>query len=303
MNTSYRRSSSLFRIPGYSQNAVLQLIVATGVGFILYQAARVTLIVFGVPEGEAQGKVLPLVAMSPVKEILRHPWTILTYGWSHNGFWEWLSNMVWLYTFGNVVQNLVGHRQVIPTFIYGLTLGGLFCLAAQLIPGLQVASPFVMTSSAGVMALAASTVTLAPKYRFYLGENFSIPLLVVVGIYLALNLLVRTSHLPMLALSLGGLLAGYLTMKLLRRGYQPGEWMYNITSGISRSMTPDEAKLRKMRQSRRQQAVKMARRPADQKITQHRVDEILEKIHQRGYDSLTSEERDMLMKASKEAQD
>jgi hypothetical protein len=38
-------------------------------------------------------------------------------------------------------------------------------------------------------------------------------------------------------------------------------------------------------------------------VTQRRVDEILEKIHQRGYASLTPEERDMLMQASKEAQD
>ena len=135
MNTSYRRSSS-FRIPGYSQNAVLQLIVATGIGFILYHAARVTLIVFGTPAGPAQAKVMPLVALPPVHEFGRHAWTILTYGWVHNGFWEWLSNMVWLYCFGNVVQHLVGFRQVIPTYIYGLTAGGALYLAAQLIPGL-----------------------------------------------------------------------------------------------------------------------------------------------------------------------
>lgn len=303
MNTSYRRSSSPFRIPGYNQNAVLQLIVATGIGFILYQASKVTLIVFGVAEAEAQGKVLPLVALPAIHQFATHAWTLLTYGWAHAGFWEWLTNMIWLYTFGNVLQNLVGHRQVIPTFIYGLTLGGLFCLAAQFIPGLQNVSPFVMTSNAGVMALAAATVTVAPKYRFYLGENFSIPLLVVVGIYLALNLLVAASHLPMLALCIGGLLAGYLTMLLLRRGYHPGAWMYNITGSIGRSMNPDEEKLHKIRQNRRRQTVNLARRQADQKVTQQRIDEILEKIHQRGQGSLSAEEREMLMKASKETQD
>ena len=189
MNTSYRRSAS-FRIPGYSQNAVLQLIVATGLGFILFHASGVTMIVFGVRAGTAQATVMPWVALPQVREFGKHAWTILTYGWAHNGFMEWLSNMVWLYTFGNVVQNLVGFRQVIPTFIYGLTAGGVLCLAAQLIPGLTVSSPYVMTASAGVMALAAATVTMAPKYRFYIGESFNIPLLVVVGIYLALNLLV-----------------------------------------------------------------------------------------------------------------
>src|SRR3954471_8359866 len=149
MNTSYRRSSS-FRIPGYSQNAVLQLIVASGVGFIFYHGARVTLIVFGVPANAAQSTVIPWIALPALHDFLQHAWTILTYGWVHNGFLEWLSNMVWLYTFGNVLQNLVGFRQVIPTYVYGLTLGGLTCLAVQLIPGLHIPSPFVMTASAGV---------------------------------------------------------------------------------------------------------------------------------------------------------
>ncbi len=303
MNTSYRRSSS-FRIPGYSENAVLQLIAATGVGFILYHAARVTLIVFGVPAGEAQASVLPMVALPKIDLFWTHAWTILTYGWIHNGFLEWLSNMVWLYTFGMVLQNLVGFKQLIPTYIYGLLLGALCCLGLQLIPGLRVPTPYIMTANAGVMALAAGTITMAPRYRFYIGEHFNIPLLVVFGIYLALHLLVHANNLPMLALDLGGMLAGYGMMTLLRRGHQPGAWMYQITGSIGRSMNPDEEKLRKMRQKRRQQTVQLSRRQAEREVTQHRVDEILEKIHQQGVGSLTLEERELLQRAaSKETQD
>jgi hypothetical protein len=212
--------------------------------------------------------------------------------------------MVWLYTFGNVLQNLVGFRQVIPTYLYGLTLGGLFCLAVQLIPGLTVPSPYVMTASAGVMALAAGTITMAPKYRFYIGENFNIPLLVVVGLYLALNLLVHAANLPLLALASGGLIAGWATMTLLKKGAQPGAWMYQITGSIGRSMNPDDDKLEKMRQRRRQQTIQISRRQADREVTEKRVDEILEKIHQQGVQSLTAEEREVLQKASsKETQD
>jgi hypothetical protein len=212
--------------------------------------------------------------------------------------------MVWLYTFGNVVQNLVGFRQVIPTYVYGLTLGGIVCLGVQFIPGLNIPMPFVMTANAGVMALAASTITMAPKYRFYIGEHFNIPLLVVFGIYLALNLLVHAGNLPMLALDFGGLLSGYVMMTLLKKGFQPGAWMYQITGSIGRSMNPDEAKLQKMRQRRRQQTMQLTRRQADREVTQHRVDEILDKINQYGVNSLTAEEREVLHKASsKETQD
>jgi len=296
--------SPSFRIPGYAQNAVFQLIIATGVGFIMYQAARVTLIVFGVPGGAAQNKVMPLVALSPVHDFLKHAWTLVTYGWVHNGFMEWISNMVWLFTFGNVVQNLVGFRQVIPTFIYGLLVGGLFCLGVQLIPGLLTPSPFVMSSIAGVMALSAATITLAPKYRFYLGENFSIPLMLVYGIFVILNLLSFSSSLPMIALCIGGQLAGYTMMKLVQNGHQPGSWMYQITGFFSGSLTPDESRLRSNRNRKRQQTLQLSRKKSKTEITQRSVDEILEKIHQRGVNSLTNQEREILeAAANRETQD
>ncbi len=297
-----RRSS--FSIPGYNQNAVLQLLVASGVGFILFHLVRVALIVFGVPGPVAAANVDAYAALAPLHFFIQHPWTLLTYGWAHHGFMELLSNMVWLYCFGNVVQNLVGHRQVIPTFIYGQLLGGVCFLLTYLIPGLTAAPIGILTANAGVMALAAATVTLAPKYRFYIGDNFSIPLLVVVGIFIALNALVYASHLPLLLMSIGGLGAGYLTMTVLQRGYQPGGWMYSLTNGLGSSMTPDEYK-RGGSNKRRQQVIELTtRKPATkEELTQRRVDEILEKIHQRGYASLTPEEREMLMQASKEAQD
>ena len=295
-----------FSIPGYRHNAVLQLIVACGVGFIAYHLVRVSLIVFSPNDVEskfkgiwAQNLVDPQVSLA-APLFKDHPWTLLTYGWIHHGFMEWLSNMIWLYCFGNVVQNLVGYKQVIPTFIYGQLLGGLFFVLASFIPGLTVAPVSVLSANAGVMALAAATVTLAPKYRFYLGENLSIPLLVVVGLYIALNGLTHGSHFPYLMLCIGGLLAGFLTMTALKRGYQPGGWMYNISGALGGSMTPGEYK---SRTKRRQQVIQLTRKQSDKEVTQRRVDEILEKIHQRGYASLTPEERDMLMQASKEAQD
>ena len=77
--------------------------------------------------------------------------------------------------------------------------------------------------------------------------------------------------------------------------------MYNISNSLGGSMTPNEFKPRS--NNRRQQVIQLTRKQTDKEVTQRRVDEILEKIHQRGYASLTPEERDMLMKASKEAQD
>ncbi|MBS1616492.1 MAG: rhomboid family intramembrane serine protease [Bacteroidetes bacterium] len=286
-------------IPGYNQNAVLQLIVATSAGFIMYHCVRVGLIVFGRQAVVATSMVDAYTALQPFEGFTRHPWTLLTYGWAHHSFWEWLTNMLWLYCFGNVVQNLVGYRQVIPTFIYGQLLGGIFYVLTWYIPGLHVPPMSLLTANAGIMALAAATVTLAPKYRFYIGEHFSIPLMVVVGIFVALNGLVHYAFLPLLLLCLGGLLAGYLSMKFLQLGYQPGAWFYSLLDKINESATPDDFK---PRPGRRKEIMRITGKQQEE-LTDRKVDEILDKINQRGYSSLSAEERETLMRASKQNQD
>lgn len=294
-----QRSLSSF-IPGYKENAVLQLVVATAVGYILYNFTRVSFIVFGKSWGESLSNTLPYIGLAPVKMYAHRWWTILTYGWIHKGFFEWVSNAIWLYTFGSVVQMLIGHRQVIPLFIYGLIGGGILCLLSQLIPGaaMDPSNPYeyLATAMPGIMALMAGALTISPRYRFYLGENLSIPLILVVAIYLVLNVLLYSSgRLPLLMLAVGGGVTGYVTMTLLKRGYRPGNWMYGISGNMQRMATPDEDKLRRQRATRRTEAMNAARTKI---TTQQRIDAILDKINQRGYASLTKEERDLLQKES-----
>ena len=291
-----RRSSS-FNIPAYAQNAVLQLVVASGSGFVMYHLIRVTLIVFGFKEFEAAGAVAPLIGIADIHHFPTHCWTILTYGWVHNGFWEWFTDMIWLYWFGSALQMIVGYRQVIPVYIYGLLAGGVFCLLAQLIPGGAFALNYpLMTGQAGVMALAAAALTISPKYRFYLSEHFSIPLVVVAAIYLVLTLATHRTP-PLLMLSAGGLLAGFLCMRALKRGIQPGGWMQNIYTKLSAWVAPKDD-LSQRANSRRNIVINSLKNNAGANATH--IDELLDKINQRGYNSLTKQERELLIQASKD---
>ncbi len=297
MKTMSRPSSSSL-IPGYSQNAVLQLIVASGACYIVYKMAWVTMIVFGVNGKTAQSLVYSYVSLPALKDWPGQWWTLLTYGWFHDRFFEWVSNMVWLYCFGSVVQALIGYRQVIPVFIYGLLTGGAFYLLGQFLPAFVALAPLV-TAQAGIMALAAATVTISPRYRFYLGEHFSIPLLVIVGIYLVLNMVFYAGgNGPLLLMNAGGLLAGFLTVTLLKKGFQPGAWMYRVPAAVQRVFTPDEDLLRRRKGGRRSKV--LSQKPEGKGFSQKRIDDILDKISQRGYKSLTSEERELLLRASKE---
>lgn len=296
MSTVTRRSAS-FKIPGYGQNAALQLIVASGTGFIMYHLARVTLIVFGFSADEAINTIIPFTGLSPIAKYPQHFWTLLTYGWVHNGFFEWVSNMLWLYCFGNAVQMLVGYRQVIPLYIYGLLGGGVVCLLAQLVPGNTFYQSFYLVSGqAGVMALVSGALTIAPGYRFYLGEHVSIPLVVVAAIYVCIALFTHTNP-SMLTLSAGGLLTGFLTMSALKKGWQPGAWMYRLKGNANNWAAPKEGAFGERAGSRRNKVLDTFRSKSD--LNQQRIDDILDKINQRGYNSLTKEEKELLMQASK----
>lgn len=295
MSTSFSSRRARF-LPSYHQNAALQLVVALGAMFILYKIFWI----FGLaanqmPSVDATNLFTSYIALPPVEQFGARFWTLLTYGWFHNSFWLWLTNMVWLYCFGHIVQHLIGFRQVIPLFFYGLILGGLFCLGIQLLPypALQLYYPDasgqagVMSAQAGITALAVAALTISPKYRFYLNENLGIKLWIVVLVYFFLSM--STFRLAYVLLSGGGALAGMVYVRLLQNGFKPGAWMYRLAD-----RTRNQDQELKYRKGPRRSEVQ-----ADEQFGQNRVDAILEKIHRKGYNSLTKAEKDLLMQASK----
>lgn len=288
-------------IPAFNENAVLKLIIACGSGFVIYNLIRVTIMVAG-----GSPTIFPTyfeanIAMPAVEHIQSKWWTILTYSWTHSGFWVLFSNMVWLYVFGSVVQMLVGHRQLIPLFIYCMIVAGIFYQLGQLIPGDYFNGRQVMLGAqGGVVGLSVAALALAPGYKFYLGETMRIPLGVIAIIFYALQLMnanVNYEGAPLMLL-VGGAVMGYVYVLLLRNGYQPGGWAYNIIDGVNRKFDIEEHAHVNRQNTRRNKTMSMYSPRPSQGITQNKIDEILDKINQKGYDALSKEDKDTLMKAS-----
>lgn len=298
MNAAFRRPLSS-AIPNYNRNAMLQLIVATGVCFVAYFFTAVCFQAFAHKRyEEATSLIQSYIALPPASSFLSRFWTILTYGWVQPGFFAWLSTAVWIYCWGSVVQSLVGHRQVIPLFVYGLLAGGLFCLGAQLIPGVGQVGPLI-GAWAGLMALAAAAFTLTPGFRFYLGPTFSIPIAIVAVIFVFLMVMNTGTHPALLLALLGGAGAGYFYIKALQRGHKPGEWAYEISGRMENTMTPRADRQRAVRSAPARRTQPAVTRRG---LSQRRVDELLEKIHQKGYGALTEEEKQILVQAAKESE-
>jgi membrane associated rhomboid family serine protease len=301
MNTG-RKRSALSYIPGYANNAVLQLILFSAVAYVALSLIWAVMMLVYQGDANFNQYFIPNLALPLAGSFKSAWWTIATYGWFQypHGFWEMLSNMVWLYCFGSVVQMLVGHKQVIPLYIYSLLIGGAVYMLAQLLPGeLGKCPPYLLGPRAALVSMAAAAVTLTPKYRFYLTDTFSIPLLAMAGIFIALMLLGSGFYLPIIIMLLAGGLTGFGYIRLLQAGYRPGEWMYDVTARIAGAVTPDENAGWPKKGGKRDDFLSRRYEPKTG-ISQKRIDEILDKINQKGYNSLSSEEKDTLMRAGKE---
>jgi membrane associated rhomboid family serine protease len=302
MNTGSKKSF-LSYIPGYSNNAVLQLIIVSGVAYALLGISwAVVMLVFDSP-ANFNNYFLANVALPKLYLFKAHWWTLFTYSWFHfsGGFFELLSNMLWLYCFGSVTQMLIGHKQIIPLFIYSSLIGGVVYLMAQMLPGGLSATPQqVLGPRPALMAMAAAAVTLTPNYKFYLTDRFSVHIMLVAGIFAFLMLLGTGFHAPLILMLAAGAFTGYAYIRLLRAGYRPGEWMYQLTGRVESLVTPNENALRNRSNSRRANILNSKMYEPKSGISQKRIDDILDKINQKGYNSLSAEEKELLMRAGKE---
>jgi hypothetical protein len=208
--------------------------------------------------------------------------------------------MLWLWMFGYIYHDLTGNKQIIPLFIYG-ALGGAvaFMLAYNFIPALSVYSATAVGASAGIMAIVVATTMLAPGYRIFPMINGGIPLWVFTLIFLIIDLaLIPKENTGGHIAHLAGGFTGFLFIVSLRRGHDWSTPINNFFEWINNLFNPDKPKKR----TKEELFYKSQRRPYTKtpNLSQQRVDEILDKINQHGFNSLTAEEKDLLRKASKE---
>jgi membrane associated rhomboid family serine protease len=250
-------------------------------------------------------KILSQFALAAdISKIGAKPWTILTHMFTHDSVWHLLGNMLWLWVFGYIFLDLTGNRKIIPLYIYGALGGALaFVLAYNFLPGLKQSLPIVQAlgASAGVMAIAAGVTTISPGYRIFPMLFGGIPVWVLMVIYLIIDLAgIPLSNPGGHIAHLAGALTGFLFIVSFRRGYDWSEWMNNFFDWFGNLFNPDKPK--KGKNIKQELFYKSEKEPYKKtpNITEQRVNEILDKINLKGYNTLTEEEKDILRRAGQE---
>ena len=244
--------------------------------------------------------------------LAQRPWSVLTYMFVHDGaglagVWRLVGNMLWLWMFGYILQDLTGNRHLAPIYLYGGMVGALFfVLTVNAFPVLRSTLPGMeplMGANAAVMAVAVATTALTPNYRIFPFLNGGIPLWVLTLIFVAVDYgLVAGYGAGIGVAHLAGALAGYLYVMGLKSGKDFGSWMHRFQHWLLTVFEPKNTVSPKLR-LREEIFYKQGRQQPYQKkpqVTQQKIDDILDKISQHGYGHLTEEEKEYLKTASKE---
>lgn len=245
-----------------------------------------------------------------ITKLSERPWTILTYFFSdtisNGNLLRVISNMLWLWAFGSMMQDMTGNDKIIPVYIYGGILGGIFFIAAHyLVPAIhpQLHQAAILGANTGTLAVAMAATTLNPNHRFFTMIGGGIPIWALMGVYLIVDFAGVAGFNAAYSLAhLGAAFAGFLFVIFLRRGRDGSIWMNQFYHWFTNLFTPDK-------NAGKKQSVKDKvfyntgnRSPYNKTsiVTQQRVDEILDKINQKGYHFLTEEEKQILKKASED---
>ena len=291
---------------GSDGNALVALFTINVIFFLLLITIQVVYFFFQAEQSAFNTQIVQYFEMpAQLTKLSERPWTVLTYMFSHTGVIHILSNMLWLWAFGFILQELTGNKKLIPIYIYGGFAGALvFVLANYLISPLH---PFIGGSSliganAATMAIAVATTTLAPQYRFFRNLNGGIPIWVLTLIYIIIDFAGVASASAAYSLShLGGALAGFIFVYALRKEYDGSIWMNNLYNWFMNLFNPDKPNDKAAVKTKVFYKAK-GRKPYQKisNITQQRVDEILDKINQKGYHFLSDEEKNILKRAAEE---
>jgi membrane associated rhomboid family serine protease len=282
-------------------NALAQLIIINVVIFVVVGLITVVLTISGAPSvAELIHNQFEIPAV--FSEFLQRSWTIITYAFMHGGFFHILMNMLWFYWFGKLFVEYLGSDKLVAVYVLGALFGGLlYLLAYNTIPFFieQTKDHHIVMvgASAAVNAIIVAAATLLPNYTFYLIIIGPVKIKYIAAIAVLLSVFgtIEGNAGGNLA-HLGGALIGFVYIKQLQVGINWGGWI-TVTLTWFKNLFKSKPNVKVTYRSEGPTAKKTIAAPG--KASQTEIDAILDKISDRGYESLTKEEKEKLFNASK----
>jgi len=205
-------------------------------------------------------------------------WRLITYQFLHAGPWHVFMNMLVLFFFGPMLERLWGSRKFLIFYLVCGATGGVLYPVLALAGWLDVGQ--LVGASGSILGMLAAGAILFPNLTVYVWGIFPLKLMVLAIILAAISIVTllrpdRYANAGGEAAHLGGMVAG--AVYVLSRPWR------------------EKFKLRA-------QAGAWQKKMAAQRKLQSELDRILQKVHDSGIHSLTSNEKRTLRKATEAEQ-
>lgn len=235
-----------------------------------------------------------LAISSEPTTVLTRPWTLLTYAFFHYGFLHLFFNMMVLNFSSRLFLTFFTQKQYLGLYILSAIFSAL-CFVLSFYFLHQTSS--MVGASAAIMALLVATTAYQPLMEIRLLLIGNVKLWHITAVLLLLDLLqIQMNNTGGHIAHLSGAFFGYIYIKLLQNGTDLSRIVDSILNLFSKKQSTP---FRKVHVNPKKPAAKRESKIVIKDKTQQQLDEILDKISQSGYDSLTAEEKEFLFKAGK----
>jgi membrane associated rhomboid family serine protease len=217
------------------------------------------------------------------------PWTIITYGFLHSGFFHILFNLLFLYYIGNIFLDFFSKKQFLVYYFLGIIFGGtLYILSYNYLPALKHEQTILVGASAGVIAILTGIASYIPNYALHFRFIGSIKLIYIAIAFVLLDVIqIPVANAGGHLAHLGGAVIGLILTKYFNQGKNAIVFIENL-------FLPKKDK--PLKTVYKNKTTSKSPTPLEH---QKKIDTILDKISKSGYDTLTKEEKDFLFKAGK----
>ena len=236
--------------------------------------------------------------------LIYQPWSVVTYMFLHADVMHIFFNMISLYWFGRIALERISQKQLVALYILGGLAGAaMYVLSYNLFPYFSVAvqNSYLLGASGAVVAICVAAATLQPNYPIRLMFIGEVKLIWVATGMVAISIFGITGNNAGGEFAhIGGAILGYFYAKAWMEGKDYSrivtsviDWFTNIFK-----RTPKI----KVKQGGKQTASRVktdAEYNREKRANEAAIDAILDKIKQRGYESLTADEKRELFDRSK----
>lgn len=244
--------------------------------------------------------ILQYVSLSsnPI-DFLWKPWSIISYSFFHFDFFHILFNMMVLNFASQLFLTFFTQKQFLGLYLLSAVFAGIVFVACYYFMGIGSA---IVGASAAIMAVLMAATTYQPLMQVRLLLIGNVKLWHITAVLLILDLMqLRLENMGGHISHLAGAFFGFVYIKALQNGTDMSVVITKIIDFFTNIFKKSPATPFK-------KVHKNYTRPVEKRTTsrivtkdkaQQQIDEILDKISQSGYDSLTKEEKDFLFQSGK----